>query len=145
MNGGVYELIINGERASEFHMHAYAAGMLGVPIMFLAGDKGICEIAERFAPGIVTVPTMTGMGGATISIHPEEACERIREGVKEAVKRGGYKINMPDRFDVRVQYRTCEKALRASYYPCAGRVDEKRVSFTAGNYEDVLRAFKFIL
>ena len=145
MNGGIYEIIINGERISEFQMHAYAAGALGVPILFLSGDRGICGIAEKFAPGAITVATMYGMGGATVSIHPDEACERIREGMREAVKRGGYKIKMPDTFDVRVQYRTCEKALRASFYPGAKRVDEKRVSFASDDYMEVMRAFKFIL
>ncbi|MDR2505608.1 MAG: M55 family metallopeptidase [Oscillospiraceae bacterium] len=145
MNGGVYEITINGERASEFHLHAYAAGMLGVPILFLSGDKGICDIAERFCPGIVTVATFEGTGGATVSIHPDEACEQIERGMAEAVKRGGYKIKMPERFDIAVQYRSHEKALRSSFYPGCKRVDEKKIAFTVDNYEDALRAFKFVL
>src|SRR5215813_12646057 len=52
----VMHLMLNGEIASEFQIHSWAAALVKVPPIFLSGDSGICADAQRLVPGIVTVP-----------------------------------------------------------------------------------------
>src|SRR5215813_6062451 len=82
----VAHLMLNGEIASEFHMHAWAAALVKVPSVFLSGDAGICTDAQRIVPGIVTVPVSQGIGPSTVSIAPRLALKEIREGVVRALQ-----------------------------------------------------------
>ena len=75
---------INDRDASEFLINAYTAGWLAVPVVFLAGDAGICRDAQDFLPALSTVAVMEGVGDATSSIHPGLAVERIRSSVETA-------------------------------------------------------------
>ncbi|MDR1569314.1 MAG: M55 family metallopeptidase [Oscillospiraceae bacterium] len=147
MNGAIYEILINGLRASEFIIHSYAAGALGVPVIFLSGDKALCESAKAFVPGIVTVATSEGIGGATVGMHPLDAADSIRAAMKEAVSRGGKdcSVKMPDSFEIIIKYTQHAKALRNSNYPGTRRVDERTIEFKATDYSEVMRAFRFIL
>ena len=49
---------INGERASEFTLNAYMAGLHGVPVCFVSGDAALCDAARRMVPGIAAVPVV---------------------------------------------------------------------------------------
>jgi len=53
-------------------------------LVFLSGDKGICEEAEGFNPHIYTVAVKQGVGNSTVNIHPDLAVARIREGMTQA-------------------------------------------------------------
>ena len=142
----IEELTINGLRTSEFVFYSYAAGMLGVPIVFLSGDAEICAQAEELVPGIVTVPVVEGFGNSTVSPHPDVAAERIREGMERALK-GDWqscRIKMPERFEVVLRYTTHAKANSMSLYPGAARIDAKTIGFKTDNYMDVLRFYSFV-
>ena len=73
---------INGEIASEFLIHSYIAAYLGVPIVFLSGDKGLCDEVKIIHPNITTLAVKEGRGDSTINIHPELARELIEQGVE---------------------------------------------------------------
>ena len=49
---------LNGKYLSEFLLHSYLAVYLGISVVFLSGDKGICEEAKKFDENIVTVVTV---------------------------------------------------------------------------------------
>ena len=82
MNRGNNYVKFNGELCSEFLMHAFYAAELGVPSVFLSGDRALCSHVHHWDPQIRTVAVKEGLGEATISITPEEACERIRQPEK---------------------------------------------------------------
>ncbi|MDR2418136.1 MAG: M55 family metallopeptidase [Treponema sp.] len=151
MNTTIDEITINGVRASEFLIFSYAAGSLGVPVIFLSGDAALCECARSFIPGIRTVATNEGSGAAVVSIHPDDATAYIKEEMCSAVKKfisDGMKtcfVPMPNSFDVSVRYSTHKKAFRNSLYPAARAIDEKTIGFSAADYREVLRFFKFVL
>lgn len=147
MNGTIYEIRINDIRASEFIIHSLAAGRLGVPVIFLSGDRALCESAKEFIPGIVTVATSEGSGGASTSLHPLDAAERIQAGMADAVRRGGKDclVKLPGAFEVTIRYTQHQKAQRNSNYPGAERIDEKTILYKANDYNDVMKAFRFIL
>ena len=113
---------INGIQASEMVINCLVAGYYDVPVLMITGDLGVCEAARRMNPNIYIVPVQTGKGNGTISIHPNEAVRRIRETAEEAVREGlahpeKFKIELPNHFDVEVEFRHHAKARRASFYP----------------------------
>ena len=66
MDTGLYEVRLNGRIASEFLLNAYAAARIGVPVLMLTGDYGICFDAEKELPTLPTVCTQVGNGGARV-------------------------------------------------------------------------------
>ena len=141
---------INGIQASEMVINAFAAAYYDVPLLMVTGDVGVCEQAKRLNPNIVTVPVSRGCGGGTIAIHPADAVKRIREGAQKAVREGLenpdlFRIDLPNKFDVEVEYRFHHKARRASFYPGVTRTGARSVRFSSDAYYDVLRFFMFCL
>jgi D-amino peptidase len=142
----VMHLAINGEIASEFHMHSYAAALVNVPPVFLSGDAGICTDAQKIVPGIVTVPVSRGIGPSTLSIAPSLAVKEIREGVTRALQgnRTACRITLPKHFTLEIKYTTPVDAYRASWYPGAKHAADRTVHFESSDYFEILRAIKFI-
>lgn len=141
------QILINGELASEFLLGAYTAGYLGIPVIFLSGDAGICEIAKSLLPGITTVATGEGEGDSMTGLHPLDAEEAIRAKAKSALSGdfSGCAVALPERFEVRVTYRDHPKARRNSFYPGAKVLDSRTIAFEAEDYFEVLRFFHFVL
>ncbi|TFH48950.1 MAG: amino acid amidase, partial [Lysobacterales bacterium] len=107
MTGNMTYFKINGQYASEFMVSAYTAGLVDVPVVFLSGDVELCQDAQRFIPGLSTMPVQRGAGSSTTSIHPHLAVERIRSGVETALKADVSKcrVSMPEHFSVELRYR----------------------------------------
>lgn len=137
---------INGEFASEFTLHAYAAAYVGVPAVFVSGDKGLCEDVKKFNKNIKTVAVNEGKGASTISIHPDLAVELIEKEVEGALKTdlSECKVEMPGEFNLEIGYITHAKALRLSYYPGAKLIAPKVISFSSKDYFEILRAVLFL-
>jgi D-amino peptidase len=138
---------INDQVASEFSIHAYASGMLKVPVAFVSGDEGLCRLVGEFNPNIGTAGVKRGVGGATVSLHPAVAVRAIREGMEKALggELGPCGIDMPERFSVEIGYINHGKAYRASFYPGARLKDSHTLHFEADDYFEVLRMLCFTL
>ena len=141
---------INGIHTSEMVMNAFTAAYYDVPVLMITGDAGVCEAAKRLNPHIYTVPVHVGRGNGVISIHPDEAVRRIRETAEKAVKEGianpdKFKVELPNKFDVEVEFKHHAKARRASFYPGVRKTGDTTVAFSSDAYYDVLRFFMFCL
>jgi D-amino peptidase len=137
---------INGDLASEFVIHSYLAAKYGVPVVFLSGDKELCESAKKFNKGIETLAVKEGVGGATISINPELSCHLIKEGVTKALKHvSACKIQVPDRFEVEISYKDHTKAKKASYFPGVTQTGPYSVKYTAKDIDEFSATMMFIL
>ena len=138
---------INGEYASEFLIGAYTAALVNVPVVFVSGDMGICEHVNKINPNIKTVGLKKGVGDSVISIHPELAFTRIKQGVEEILKGGIDKcrIQLPKRFEVEVSFLNHTKAYKAAFYPGAKKISSTSIMYEADDYFEVLRMFMFIL
>lgn len=137
---------INGNYASEFVLNAYTAGYFGIPVVFISGDETICNEAKQFIPDITTVPVLDGIGGAAVSIHPEDATERIYKGVKEALSNGKAEkciIDMPAKFEVQIAYANHISAYHYSSYPGAALISNTKIRFCTTDYLEVLRFLHF--
>ncbi|KIL39949.1 peptidase M55 D-aminopeptidase [Gordoniibacillus kamchatkensis] len=79
---------LNGVYIGEFGCRALVAGLQGVPTIFIAGDDKAIMEAKLFVPQIETAVTKWGEGlEAADHLGPDEACDVIRNGAANAVKR----------------------------------------------------------
>ncbi len=137
---------LNDEPVSEFHIHAYAAALHGVPVAFLSGDAGICAAVKRTNAAIGVVAVKTGYGGSTNSLSPALAVRRIREGVTEALaaRRTDKLLKLPDRFKLEISYGDPISAARMSWYPGARHLGDRTIGFETRDYTEVLRMLNFV-
>ncbi len=147
MTTTVQRVTLNGVLASEFLLNTLTAAYYGVPAVFAAGDKALCEFANNFIPPMQTVATNEGTGASVMSIHPETACDLIEAGVKKALE-GDLslcKVELPEEFELVVEYKKHQDAYRYQFYPNAKLIDSTTVSFTAKDYRDVLKFIMFCI
>jgi len=135
---------INGELTSEFSINALWAAANKVPSVFLSGDNGMCEIAKKSYPGIITVATKKGIGNATWNIHPEESVERIEKGVQMGLKAGIGLIPIEDEYKMEIHFKDHQHARSASWYPGALQIDCNTVIYTAKTPKELIIARIFM-
>jgi D-amino peptidase len=147
ISSNIAKLKINGRDASEFLMHAYTAGYVHVPLVFVSGDRGICDEAVELIPGITTLAVKRGMGDASINIHPDLAVEQISERAQSSLQDDVSKCLMllPGHFSIEISYREHVMARRASFFPGAVLKQAHTIGFESDDYFEVLRLFSFVL
>lgn len=136
---------INGVFASEFLINVYTAALYDVPVLFVSGDKGLCEDVNNVNSNIVTLAVKEGIGGATINMHPNKAIREIEALVYKALNSdlNLCKIDLPKTFNVEISYKDFKKAYRNSFYKGAKLINEKTISFETDDYYEVLRFLHF--
>lgn len=145
LTGAIVRLTLNGRDASEFLLSTYTSVMLKVPVVFVSGDKGLCEEVVGLNPAIATVAVKEGIGNSTVSIHPELAIARIREGTAQALKSDLSKclVTLPGHFSIDIQFKDHTKAHLYSFFPGAILKDPVTVHFEHQEYYEVLRFLLF--
>ncbi len=144
--GSIYRVKINERYASEFLINAYAAASVGVPVVLVTGDKGLCDEVKEVNPGIATVAVNEGIGSASISIHPALAVRRIREEADRILSGdlAKCKFKLPSKFDIAIEFKDYKKAYRLSFYPGARLENKLTVRYECVDYFDFLRLFAFM-
>ncbi|MCG8425590.1 MAG: M55 family metallopeptidase [Proteobacteria bacterium] len=147
ITGAVQEIRINGGAVSEYRIHAMAAALVGVPVVFVSGDRTLCNDVAAFQPATRAFATKWGEGSSQFSLHPAEAEAGIRDGVREALTGdpSAARINLPRRFELEVVYRDHIQAYAKSFYPGATQAGSHMIRLKTDDYFDVLRAFSFLL
>lgn len=147
VSGRLAYIRINDRLSSEFLIHAYAASLVNVPVVFLSGDAGICEEAQALVSGITTVAVKHGSGSSTVSIHPDLALEKIRSGVQASLEGELSKcvIPLPERFSVEIGYKDHDEAYEAAFYPGASLKGTHAIRFETDDYFEVLRLMMFVI
>lgn len=136
----------NGQLCSEFLMHALYAAELGVPSVFLSGDEALCGHVHEWDPAIRTVAVKKGLGSATISITPEEACRKIRSAACDAIlHKDQCHLALPERLTMEICYKDHACAHHASFYPGVKQTGPYTVEFTGTSVKEVATARMFIL
>lgn len=137
---------INDEIASEFLINAYTAAYVGVPILFVSGDKYLCGEVKKLNNNIKTLAVNIGVGNSSISMHPDLSVKKIKDEIEEILKNDldKYKIKLPDKFKVEIGYMRHHSAYKASFYPGMKQISPKAVIFETDNYFDVLRMLAFV-
>ena len=140
------EIRINGRRTSEFFIHALASSMLGVPTVFVSGDKGLMEEIEEINPHVGRCAVKEGRGQSTVSMTPAAATKAIREGAAQSLK-GDLRqslLHVPDHVIVEIVYSNPVLAARHQWYPGMEHVGNRTVRFETNHYFDVLRMLNYV-
>lgn len=147
LSSAVYEVRLNGSPVSEYRIYAMAAALVGVPVVFVSGDRALCEDVAAFQPAARTFATKWGEGESQQSVHPADAVTGIRDGVSEALAGdpGQARITLPSRFEIEIEYRFHTQAYEKSFYPGAKQSGPHVVRFETDDYFDVLRALTFMI
>ncbi len=136
---------LNGAVASEFVIYAHAAASVGVPVVFLSGDRALCEDAQALVEGIVTVPTFEGYGPSVVSILPAEALRLIESGVRRAASaRTARALPMPRDFAFKITFNKARDAYARSFYPGAKQVSDTDLLLETKNYVEVLTFLQYM-
>src|SRR5574340_668908 len=85
--GAIWEVRINGDVAGESAINALVAAHYQVPIILISGDEVTVQEAQNIAPNAEKVVVKHSLGRfAAAHIHPEIACEMLRNGAAHAVR-----------------------------------------------------------
>jgi len=147
ITGSLSFIKVNGKYISEFLLGAYTAALVGVPVVLVTGDKGLCREVSEMNPEISTVAVSEGVGASTFAIHPNVAVRTIKEVAKKVLS-GDFskcRINLPGHFEVEVGYKEHKKAYKMSFYPGARLVEPHVIRFESDDYFEVLRTLMFTL
>ena len=147
-NTGLWNRItLNDEDLSEYLQHAYAAALEGVPVVFVSGDVGVCDIARGTNPAVHTVATNSGVGNSVMAlVHPQTAREEIQAGVQAALEsdRTAHVLPRAERYTLRVRWVHHGNAYKYSFYPGASLEDSQTTVFESCSYWDVITFLTFI-
>jgi D-amino peptidase len=140
------EVRINGIRTSEFLVHALASSMLGVPTVFVSGDRGLMEEVESINADIFRCAVKEGRGQSTISMTPEAACRAIREGSARSLRADLKKclLAIPEQIVLEITYNDPNLAYRHAWYPGARHVGNRTIRYETAHYFDVLRLLNYV-
>jgi D-amino peptidase len=83
----VVEARLDGVVTGEAGINALVAAHYGVPVVLVTGDRCACEETAQFAPGVRQAVVKEHVSRlAAHSLHPDRACELIREQAAEAIR-----------------------------------------------------------
>jgi D-amino peptidase len=144
--GAVSEVRINGTVAGESGINALVAQACGVPVALITGDQLVGPEAAPFCPGVVHVAVKESVNRlAAASLHPDEACELIRDGARRAVDGvtagaiGVPRIAMPA--ELAVDFLTADMAEQATWVRGVGRAGPRTVVVAADDPLVMYRTF----
>ncbi|MFC8337706.1 M55 family metallopeptidase [Streptomyces rubiginosohelvolus] len=127
----------------EIGLNAAMAGHLGVPVVLLSGDDAACAEAAALIPEAVTVPVKEALGmAAAVTLHPEEARDRLRRAAADAVSRRTEipPLALTGPLDVEVDLASPHTIDLATLVPGVSRTAGARtVAFTAPDYGTAYR------
>jgi D-amino peptidase len=146
LNTRTHMITLNGTPASEFRLCALAASSLGVPTVFVSGDKALMTEIEATNPDIGRLAVKEGRGQSTISMTPVAAQNAIRAGVEKSL-RGKLKdclLPVPEKFTLDVTYVSPALAYEKSFYPGCQYIGNRTNRVETKTIFDVARALRFI-
>ena len=142
--------LLAGVPVPEAGMNALYLGALGIPVGLVTGDDALADEVAEWLPwaDYVTVKRAVGGHGAE-SVHPSEACARIRAAAERVVRRtGGKQGRRPPRplvleppIEVGIDFHTAIQADWAGVVPGAWREGDRGVRYRAGDAIEAYRAF----
>jgi D-amino peptidase len=136
--GNVVDFSINGVSLPEGGYNALTAGLYGVPVVFVAGDRAVVEQVRALLGPIGAVAVKEEIGDASLGMSPKRAQDEIRAAVEQAVRNRArarvYKLAGPYTMVLKVKQ---ERPL----YPGAQKVRDGEFTFTSPDLLAVLAAF----
>jgi D-amino peptidase len=136
--GNVVDFTINGVSLPEGGYNALIAGLYGVPVVFVAGDRAVVEQIRSLVGPVEAVAVKEEIVDASLGLSPKQAQDEIRKGVEVAVRNRAtakpYVLRSPYTMTLKVK---SERPLHAG----AQRVRQGEFTYTHADLLEVLRAF----
>jgi D-amino peptidase len=136
--GNVLDFSINGVSLPEGGYNALVAGLYGVPVVFVAGDRAVVEQMRGLIGAVDAVAVKEEIAEASLGLSPRQAQERILAGVEQAIRgRAGRRAyTLPGPYTMTLKVRQ-ERPL----HPGARRVGEGEFTFSSPDLLQILDAF----
>jgi D-amino peptidase len=145
-SGNVTSIQVNGVALPEAGYNALVAGHFGVPVVFTAGDRAICDQVTQLFGEVETVAVKEGIGGAALNLHPQVARERIRAGVEHALNNldrfQPYRLTAPYTLVVTLKDETLVH--NGSFYPGVERTGDWELTFRHDDLMEIIKAWMFM-
>lgn len=142
-SGTVTDMSVNGVSLPEAGYNALIAGHYDVPVVFVAGDKAICQQAKNLFGEVETVAVKDAMGAAALCLHPIVAQQKIKAGVQKSLgnlaKYKPYKLKSP--YTLVLKLKNEKMVYNGSFYPGAKRTGDWELTYTSDSILDVIKAF----
>ncbi|MFI1571348.1 M55 family metallopeptidase [Streptomyces anulatus] len=143
MNGEILDVRMAGRSLGEIGLNAAMAGHLGVPVVLLSGDDAACAELNDLVQAAVTVPVKEALGMvAAVTLHPEEARDRLRRAAADAVTRRAeiQPLALTGTLNVEVDLASPHTIDLATLVPGVSRTGGARtVAFTSPDYATAYR------
>lgn len=136
--GNVVDFSINGVSLPEGGYNALVAGLVGVPVVFVAGDRAVVEQIRGLLGPIAGVAVKEEINDASLGMSPAHAQDEIRKGVEQAIRNRAraksYKMAGPYSMVLKVKQ---ERPI----YPGVQRVQPGEFTFSSPDLLEILNAF----
>ena len=143
-SANITDISINGISLPEAGFNGLIAGYYDVPVVFLAGDKAVCNQAKKLFGEVETVAVKEGVGQAALNLHPAVSREKITEGIKKALqnlkKYKPYKMKPP--YKLQLTLKNEDVAHEGSFYPGAKRTGDWELTYTSDDLMEVVKALR---
>jgi D-amino peptidase len=140
----LYNVRINGVACSEALLNAAMAGLYGIPLLLVTGDRVIVEHVKEHMPWVTGVVVKEGIGHyAADSITPKASQAAIREGAARAIRDAGKAKPFTFQSPITMEIDTTrvEQADFIELMPGFQRVDGRTLRFAHDDYTMIFRAF----
>jgi D-amino peptidase len=139
----VMEARLDGVATGEAGINALVAAHYGVPVVLVTGDRSACDETAALIPGVHTAVVKESVSRlAAHNLHPERACDLIRQTAERAVAAAeGAKPPPLTTARLEVSVRTTDIAEAASWVRGVERVGDRELAFTGDNPLAVYRSF----
>lgn len=130
----VSRLRVGGRDWNETALNAAVCGQLGVPVALVTGDQTVCAQAREHLGDVVTVQVKDAITRyAARSLLPAVACEKIREGAAEALRRAKSlaPFTPPPPFDLEIDFVNAACADAAELVPATRRTSGLTCAYRA--------------
>ena len=138
----IWEARLNGVAVGESALNALVALHHRVPVVLITGDDATAEESQPFLPGVEAVVVKRSITRfAAESLHPDRACQLIRDGAARALARAPAfsppAIELPATLEV--TFLTADMAEMATWIRGVERADVRVVTITD---DDPLRLYR---
>ena len=149
--GSVNKLEINGVEVSEYLLNSYTVGDLGIPTIFMAGDKQLIEDdVKTLTPWVESVALKESISRLSAKSPSMKVIEKnLRSTVNKAVvnvnenKVKPLVTNKP--IKIKLTLRDTQQADAISYLPFITRLDALTVEFTSNNMVEAYNTFQALM
>src|SRR5438105_11519033 len=138
----VQEIRLNGVRQAEGSLNGAVCAYFDCPVALFTGDAAAVSEMHGFVTEVEGVVVKEGLGfQAARSLHPDEACARIRTGACRALERLGNipPLRVEGRSELVIEFTNPGQADRAELIWGVRRLSDLTVTFGGDDYLEVYK------